>query len=74
MNKYEICDYENALECMKANCYSKKAKNIFYYASDCLRQDMYEDFEENPELTEAEFMQKYRKIVYSFNFKKLGIK
>lgn len=64
----------SVFEIMKVNKYSKKAKNIFYYASDCLRQDMYEDFEENPELTEAEFIQKYRKIVYSFNFNKLGIK
>lgn len=51
MNKYEICDYENALECVSLNGYSKKANNIFYYAPDCYRQDMYEDFEETPELT-----------------------
>ena len=70
MNKYSICDYENALECMKSNKYSKKGKNVFYYAPDCYRQDMFTDFEENPDLTETEFLQKYSKIVYLINFKK----
>lgn len=69
MNKYKICDYENALECMSLNGYSKKATNVFYYAPDCYRQDMYEDFEENPELTEEEFMIRYKIIVYRHNFK-----
>jgi len=74
MNKYKICDYENALECMNVNGYSKKVKNVFYYAPDCYRQDMYADFEENPDLTETEFVQKYSKSVYFYNYKILKMK
>ncbi len=70
MNKYNENDYANALECMKKNKYSKETKNLFFYAPVCYREDMYSDFEENPEFGEEEFRAKYKKVVYCANFKR----
>ncbi len=70
MNKYNENDYENALECLRRNKYSKKAKNVFYYAPECYRVDMYSDFEEKPDLSEDDFMAKYKALLASISWKK----
>jgi hypothetical protein len=74
MNRYHENDFQNVLECMRVNGFSKKAKNVFYYAPDLFRQDMYLEFEQNPNLTENEFMHKFKKIIYDINYKKLDFK
>ena len=68
MNRYYQDDFYNALQCMKINNYSNKTKNIFFYASNAFREDMYQDFENNPFFKEKEFVNKYKKLIYSLNF------
>lgn len=70
MNYYHKDDKTNAIMHMHENKYSSKTKNVYYFAPECIKLDMYVDFENDYMFSEETFMEKYAKVVYRINFKK----